>query len=330
MYIIAEVAQAHDGSLGNALSFVDAASELGIDAVKFQLHIAEEESTTRDSFRVNAFPQDADRFSYWKRTSFTYDQWHLISNRCRSKNIDLIVSPFSMMAVDICLDLNVSAFKIGSGEFFNIPLVDKCLTTGKKIIISTGLSSWSDIDQLMYRFSRFKNQIALLHCVTKYPCPLEEAGLNNVLELKARYDVDTGLSDHSGDLDVALVSAARQFEYYEAHICWSKMMFGPDTSSSLTVNDFEKLAKFNVKVSKLSTFFSKDIIADSLRDMKQLFGRSLVASVSLPAGSLLQEGHIAFKKPGGGLSWQHMDNLVGRRLINKIEKDEPFDFGNLE
>lgn len=329
MYIIAEIAQSHDGSLGNALAFIESAANVGLNSVKFQLHIAEEESTHQDKFRIDIFPQDKSRFFYWKRTSFSVDQWVLITEVCKARQIDLIISPFSNKALDLCLRLDVYALKIGSGEFFNLPLVDKCIKSGKRTIISTGMSRWADIDQLFDKYSKYKENISLLHCVTKYPCPLEEVGFNNVQEIKSRYGVKCGLSDHSGDVDIGLLAASMQLDYYEAHICWSKMMFGPDVSSSLTVSDFQRLSNFNKKVAQVMQKVSKDKIAEELSDTRTLFSKSLVAASTLEPGTVLTIDEINYKKPGGGLGWQSLGQLLGKQVIRRVEKDQPFKMNDI-
>ena len=177
MYVIAEVAQAHDGSLGNALSFIKAISKTGCDAIKFQMHYASEESTNEDKFRVNTFPQDVNRYEYWKRMEFTIEQWKMISDACSSDDIDLIISPFSNKAIDICKTLKLSALKIGSGEYQNTELLDKAFSTHRRVIVSTGMCT----DEEVLSYGKYCKQrcenLSLLQCTSKYPCNIDEIGL---------------------------------------------------------------------------------------------------------------------------------------------------------
>ena len=321
MYIIAEVAQAHDGSLGNAIAFIHAAARSKVNAIKFQMHIAEEESTEQERFRINCFPQDINRYQYWKRTSFTLNQWKIIADECRKNNIDLIVSPFSTKAVEDCQEIDVDAFKIGSGEFFNEQLVDACIQSEKKTILSTGLANWEEIGRIISKYSMHKSKLVLLHCVSN-TCPINEIGINNIGEFEKRFGVETGLSDHSGDVDVALVASSRGIKYYEAHICWSRDMFGPDTGSSLTVEEFKRLTKFDTKVIQIDNVIDKDSTASELQYMKDLFGKSIVASKDLIAGTTLTENDLSYKKPAGGLTWQQRNLLIGKTLVSSVKRDE--------
>ena len=323
MYKIAEVAQAHDGSLGNAISFVKAVASTGFDAIKFQHHIATEESTIHDQFRVGGFPQDDTRFAYWERTSFEDEEWLKISNACKENNIDLVVSPFSERSVELCEKLDVARYKIGSGEISNYSLIDKCIKTGKQVILSSGMSSWAELDDLMARYSDSLNDIGLMHCVSKYPCGLNEIGLDNVDLIKQRYRVKTGLSDHSSDGDVGKICGVLGFDFYECHVCWSRDMFGPDTSSSLTIEELRSVADFLEKYTLMKSGQDKDSIALELSKTRQLFGKRLVANLDLERGTILKNSDIGFKKPGGGMDLRDLSTVIGRRLKVSLFKDDP-------
>ena len=149
-FLIAEVGLSHEGSLGLACSMIDRAKEVGADAVKFQMHIAEEESTIKEKFRSNIFIQDKTRFDYWKRTSFTFDQWSKIKQHCKKKNIIFLCSPFSLKAVDYLKKLDVDAWKIASGEFNNLLLLNKIVQiSNKPLILSTGLTYDKEIKKVL-------------------------------------------------------------------------------------------------------------------------------------------------------------------------------------
>ena len=144
MAIIAEIAQAHDGSLGNALKFIEEAKNCGADAVKFQAR-QQAQNLPRGILRVNIFPQDSSRFNYWKRMEFSGQDWILIDQTCKKHGIDLIVSPFSVESLRLLEGLNVKYLKIGSGEITNLELISACLKTNLPIIISSGMSSWDEL-----------------------------------------------------------------------------------------------------------------------------------------------------------------------------------------
>lgn len=146
-YIIAEIAQAHDGSLGILHSYIDALASTGVDAIKFQMHIAEAESSLQEPFRVNFSYEDKTRLEYWKRTSFTLQQWKDIKKHCDEVGLEFICSPFSNLAIDWLEELNVKCYKIGSGEVNNLLMLSKIANTGKDVILSSGMSSFEELDE---------------------------------------------------------------------------------------------------------------------------------------------------------------------------------------
>ena len=146
-FIIAEIAQAHDGSLGILHSYIDALATTGIDAIKFQTHIAEAESSIHEPFRVKFSYVDDTRFDYWKRMSFTLEQWQGIKKHCDEVGLEFMSSPFSLAAVELLEAVGIQRYKIGSGEVSNLLMLDRICRTGKPIILSSGMSSMDELDQ---------------------------------------------------------------------------------------------------------------------------------------------------------------------------------------
>ncbi|WP_457618009.1 N-acetylneuraminate synthase family protein, partial [Lutibacter sp.] len=146
MKIIAEIAQAHDGNLKIAHKYIDAVSKTGVDAIKFQTHIAEAESSMYEPFRVR-FSNDKLRFDYWKRMEFTLEEWKALKRHCDDVNLEFMSSPFSNTAVDLLEKVGVKTYKVGSGEVTNFLLLEKIAQTGKPMIISSGMSSFSELDK---------------------------------------------------------------------------------------------------------------------------------------------------------------------------------------
>ncbi len=142
IYTIAEIGQAHEGSLGILHSYIDALSSTGVSAIKFQMHIAEAESSEYEPFRVKFSYEDATRFDYWKRMEFTLEQWKGIKKHCDEVGLEFLCSPFSNLAVDWLEEIGVNRYKIGSGEVNNFLLLEKIAQTKKPIILSSGMSSF--------------------------------------------------------------------------------------------------------------------------------------------------------------------------------------------
>src|SRR6187402_1590835 len=144
-YIIAEIGQAHEGSLGILYSYIDALATTGVDAVKFQMHIAEAESSGQEPFRVQFSLEDETRFDYWKRMGFSLEQWKGIKRHCETLGLDFICSPFSNLAVDWLEEMGVTQYKIGSGEVNNFLILEKIARTKKSVILSSGMSSYIEL-----------------------------------------------------------------------------------------------------------------------------------------------------------------------------------------
>ena len=322
-FVIAEVAQAHDGSLGFAHAHIDAIAKTGADAVKFQTHIAEAESTASEPWRVKFSLQDDRRFDYWKRMEFTETQWEGLKRHAEEKGLIFISSPFSVEAVELLRRIGVTAWKIASGEVSNVPMFERIADSGLPVILSTGMSRIAEIDAAMERIRARRLPVALLQCSSMYPTPPEKVGLNLMSDFRKRYGCAVGLSDHSGTIFPGLAGAALGMELLEVHITMSREMFGPDVPASVTNHELMQLIngiRFIEKMRKTPT--DKNEMADDLEEMRSLFTKSIVAGSDLKAGIRLTEHHLAIKKPGTGIPAERLSWIVGKQLTRNLKKDE--------
>jgi len=321
-YLIAEVAQAHDGSLGLAHRFIDAAKEAGADAVKFQTHFADEESTLDEQFRVNFSKQDETRFAYWKRMEFTDEQWTALAGHAREIGIGFLSSAFSHRAVDLLERLGMPAWKIASGEATSDALLDRVAATGLPVLMSTGMSGYDEIETTLGRLQWAGAPVAVLQCTSRYPTSLEEVGLNVIGELRARFACPVGLSDHSGVVFPAILALAKGADLIEAHITLNRRMFGPDVSSSLTVEEFAEVREARDAFQTMEAHpVDKDAMALALADMRQLFQKSVAVVHPLAEGTLLTRDMLTAKKPAKGIPANQIDVLVGKRLKRSATPD---------
>jgi len=323
-YLIAEVGLAHDGSLGAAYSFVDAAAETGVNAIKFQTHIPEEESSAFEQFRVNVFPQDKTRPEYWQRTAFTKEQWLKLADHTRSKGLDFLSSPFSELAVDWLEECGVAAWKIASGEVTNYPMLRKMARTQKPILLSTGMSDWSEIDSTIEFLKSHDAEIGLFQCTTSYPCPPEKWGLNIVSSMLEKYDFPIGLSDHSGTIVPSLSAATLGATLFEFHVVFHKDQFGPDTKASLTFEQTRRLVTGirNLEIARENPI-DKDQQAASLLETKKLFAKSLYAARDISANAPIATEDVAIQKPWIGIPASDFDQTIGRMTSADIKKGAP-------
>lgn len=329
--VIGEVAQAHDGSLGTAHAFIDAIADAGADAVKFQTHLAAEESTRDEPWRVRFSRQDDSRFDYWRRMEFTEPQWQGLKDHADERGLHFLSSPFSLAAVELLERIGVPAWKVASGEVTNPVLIDAMLATGKPVILSSGMSTLAELDAVVARVLEHGNELAVLQCATAYPCPPEQVGLNLVTEYLARWDCAVGLSDHSGTIFPSLAAVTLGARVLEVHVTLSRRMFGPDVVASLTDDELAELVRGVRFVESMQAHpVDKDAHAASLEDLRRTFGRSVVAKGPLAAGTVLDLGHLAFKKPGTGTLVEHVDQVVGRRLRRDLQPDDLVLLADLE
>ena len=318
-FVIAEVAQAHDGSLGYAHAFIDATADAGADAVKFQTHIADAESTLDEKFRIPLSGQDGTRWDYWRRMEFTREQWAGLAEHAARRNLVFLSSPFSPAAVELLAGIGIPAWKVGSGEAFNPSLVDQMLRHGGPILLSSGMSTWAEIAGMVAHIQGKGGEVALFQCSSRYPTPLEDVGVNIVDELRRRFALPVGLSDHSGTPWPALACLGKCIDLLEVHVTFDRRMYGPDTSSSLTFSELTMVAQANRAFAAMrASPVDKDKAAQQLEKTKAMFTKSLSPVSDLPAGTVLTAEMLTVKKPGGGLSFEQLGQVLGRRLCRDV------------
>ena len=314
-YIIAEVGQAHEGSLGMIHSYIDALAPTGVNAVKFQMHIPEAESSEFEPFRIKFSYEDATRFDYWKRMSFTLEQWKEIKNHCDQVGLDFICSPFSNLAVDWLEEIGVKSYKIGSGEVNNLLLLEKIAKTKKPIILSSGMSSYEELDKTVKFLLEKEVQISILQCTTAYPTMPEQYGFNVINELKNRYKLPIGFSDHSGKTATCIAATALGAEIIEFHIVFDRRQFGPDSTSSLTIDETATLVQ---SVQRIALALNHPIDKNSntsFNELKQIFEKSLAINNDLPEGHVLTFEDLESKKPKGfGIDASKFKEVIGKKL----------------
>ena len=299
VFVIAEVGSTHDGSFGNACRLIEVAADCGADAVKFQTHIAEAE-TTPDAPNPPYF-QGESRYDYFRRTAFDKEQWIALRELAHEKGIRMISSPFSNEAVQLLAEIGVDGLKIPSGEVTNLPMLELAAHTGKTIYLSSGMSSWQELDQAVETIRRHTDKLSLMQCTSAYPCPYERVGLNVMDEMRQRYGLPVGLSDHTLTNYAALAAVALGASRLEKHLTLSKLMYGSDAAHSAEPDQFADLVRGIRAVTRmLESPVDKDDLSD-LERMKEVFEKSVVALVDIRKGQRLTRENIGLRKPGTGL-----------------------------
>ena len=319
--LIAEIGQAHNGSLQKAHDYIDAIATTGVDAIKFQTHIAEAESSIHEPFRVKFTDEYATRFDYWKAMEFTLEQWQELKAHCDEVGLEFISSPFSNAAVDLLEEVGVNCYKIGSGEVNNFLLLEKIAQTGKPVILSSGMSSYQELDKTVNFLKSKAIEFSILQCTTAYPTQPEGYGLNVIQELKARYGVVTGYSDHSAKVETCIAAVAMGAEILEFHAVFSKNDFGPDVTSSLTIDEIKTLTEAVRNIEKALITPVDKFDNSRFAELKLIFEKSLSINKDLKAGHIIQFSDLEAKKPANkGIKASQFKNIIGKTLSRDMKQ----------
>lgn len=329
--IIAEIGNTHEGSLGLAKRFVDAAAECGVDCVKFQTHIFDAESLP-DAPNPPYF-KDEKRKEYFDRTAFNLEQWKELKRYCEEEcGVEFLSSPFSLEAIDLLEKVGVSSYKVPSGEVNNTPLLICLAETGKKVLLSSGMSSWDEIDKAIKTLQDYGcKDLVVLQCVSKYPCPPEEAGLNVIREMQDRYNIEVGYSDHTLGVAIPIAAVMMGATVIEKHFTLSKRMYGSDAKNSTEPDEFRYLVNQIRTIEKsLHNKVNKDEMMKDLEQMKTTFEKSIVSARPIEASEVIDQSMLAYKKPGDGIPARMYKKVLGSKLIKGVPSDHKFNWSDFE
>jgi len=330
-FVIAEVGLVHDGSLGSAHAFIDAVAHAGVDAVKFQTHIASAESSPGEPFRVDIFPQDENRYDYWERTAFSEDEWVELKKHAEDRGLVFMSTPFSIEAVQLLRRIGIKAWKVGSGETNNLLLLDELAKGKEPVLLSSGMSYMQELDTCVARLADQNIPVLLMQCTNRYPCPPEKLGLNMIPLYMERYKIPVGFSDHSGQLGPLLSAVTMGAKAVELHVTWHKDCFGADVKASLTIEELSLLVK-NIRILECALLnpIDKDLMAEEMEDMRLLFTKGLVAKSMILKGEVVAKNHLDAKKPCVGIPVLEYEKVIGRIPLRDIAKGESISWNDLK
>ncbi|MEP2934957.1 MAG: N-acetylneuraminate synthase family protein [Gilvibacter sp.] len=316
---IAEIGQAHHGSIDKLYAYIEAVASTGVNAIKFQTHIAAAESSIHEPFRIKMDTPDKTRYDYWKRMEFSSQEWGAIGKRCRELGLTFMSSPFSNAAVDVLEQAGVEVYKVGSGEVTNFLLLEKIAQTGKPVIISSGMSSLEELDKTVAFLKERKVAFSILQCTTSYPTKPEQYGLNVINQLKDRYQVAVGYSDHSANPATAIAAVCSGASIVEFHVILDENETGPDASSSLTIAQVYQLVK---DIKAIDTAIASPVdksSAEAFNELKSIFEKSLAVNKTLSKGHVLSFEDLEAKKPKGyGIDAAEFRDVIGKKLNRNL------------
>lgn len=331
VFIIAEIGNTHEGSVGLAKKFILAAKNSGADAVKFQTHIFEAESL--NNAPSPPYFNDETREEYFRRTSFNLQQLKDLKLYAESLNLVFLSSPFSLEAFYLLEKVGVEIYKIPSGEVTNSYLLEKISKTNKPVLLSSGMSTWDELTSAINILQQGGcSNITLLQCTSEYPCPPEKSGLNVLNDIKLRFpQINIGYSDHTLGNEVAIASVVLGAKVIEKHFTLSKLMYGSDAFNSSNPKEFKSLVISIRNIEKaINNKVDKDFISNKIFNMKTIFEKSIVSATEIKKGEAITINHLAFKKPGDGIKASNYKRLIGMKIKINVTKDYKFKLADFE
>ncbi len=324
-YIVAEMSANHNGSLDRALKTIELAKSCGASAVKLQTYLAETMTIDSDAtdFMIKGGLWDGFKLYDLYKWAETPYEWHsAIFNHAKKCDITIFSTPFDETAVDLLESLDAPAYKIASFELTDLPLIRYVASTNKPMIISTGMGSEIEIEEALTvaRDAGCKD-IILLHCISSYPAPIDQANLRQLNELSRRFNVVSGLSDHTMGSAASVAAVTIGASFIEKHFTLSRLDKGPDSDFSLEPSEFSQLCKdtYDAWAALGRIGYERQTSEEGNR----MFRRSIYFVNDLPAGAVVKSTDIRRIRPGMGLPPKYFNDLIGRRLRFGVSRGTP-------
>jgi len=330
-YIIAELSANHNGKLETALKIIEEAKKAGADAIKLQTYTADTITLDCDSedFQIRGGLWDGKTLYKLYQEAHMPWEWHAsLFEYARKLGITIFSSPFDNTAVDLLEDLNAPAYKIASFEAVDLPLIKYVASTGKPMIISTGMADAEEIQEAIDAAHEGGcKELAILHCVSGYPAPAEDYNLRTIPDMMQRFGLVTGLSDHTLDNTTAIASVALGAAIIEKHFTLNRSGGGPDDSFSLEPTEFAALCRDSKTA--WASLGRVDYGRKSSEQANVKFRRSLYFVKDLKAGDLITESAVRSVRPGYGAAPKYLDCVLGKKVISDIFANSPVVRGDL-
>ncbi|MCM1464658.1 MAG: N-acetylneuraminate synthase [Bacteroidales bacterium] len=329
MFIIAEAGVNHNGSLETAKKLVDAAAQAGADAVKFQTFKAENlvcKNAGKAKYQMETTDKEESQLDMLKKLELTPDMHKQLITYCQEKNIMFLSTPFDVDSLHFLLECGMDIIKIPSGEITNYPYLREvgrcCATAGKRIILSTGMSSLDEvkaaIEVLRANGSR---EIQVLHCNTEYPTPYEDVNLRAMLTLREELGIPAGYSDHTRGIEIPIAAAALGAVIIEKHFTLDRNMEGPDHKASLEPEELERMVAA-VRHIEVALGCAQKKPSPSEEKNIAVARKSIVAARDIKTGEVFTEENLTAKRPGSGINPMRWEEVLGKKAIRDFAEDE--------
>ncbi|MCT4628551.1 pseudaminic acid synthase [Winogradskyella sp.] len=332
-FIIAELSANHNGNLDVAIETIKAAKRCGADAIKLQTYTPDTMTIDVDNkyFQINEGTLwDGKTLHELYGEAYTPWEWHdQLFEAAEKEGLICFSSPFDLTAVDFLEKYDMPAYKIASFEIQDIPLIEYAASKGKPIIMSTGIATEEDIQLAVETCRKVgNNDIILLKCTSSYPAPLELANLNTIPDLKTRFDVEVGFSDHTYGSLAPTIAVTLGAKVIEKHFILDKNIGGPDADFSLDVNEFKEMVDQVRDAEKLLGKVSYEVSEKVKKNRK--FARSLFVVKDVKAGEIITSENVRSIRPGYGLHPKYYNQILGKSFSNNIVKGTPLNLQFIE
>ncbi|MBX3411974.1 MAG: N-acetylneuraminate synthase family protein [Pirellulales bacterium] len=320
--VVAEIGQNHNGRLALAEQLIDAAAWAGADAVKFVKRDLDWElsAAAREQPYTSPHAYGATYGEHRQALELSAEEHATLRARAASHGLLCLITASDPPSLDLALQLEVDGLKIASRDLANTPLVERIARAGRPVILSTGMSSWNEIDVAVGQLRGAEATFALLHCTSLYPTPPGEVHLRSMISLATRYDALVGFSDHTIGWLLPPLAVALGAVVIEKHFTLDRRMKGTDHACSLEPDELRQMIA-DLRQAEVALGRSDKPISPEIGAVRAKLGRSLATRHALPAGALLDESAFVMKSPGDGLGWSERSHLVGRRVARHIPAD---------
>jgi len=325
VFIVAEAGVNHTGAPALARRLVDAAAECGADAVKFQTFTVDALLTReapKAGYQVETTGAEESQREMLARLELGADRLAELRDRAAKHGLIFFSAPFDEASADALEALDVALYKVPSGEITNLPLLRHVAAKGRPVILSTGMATLEEVEQAVAAIRAAGDPpLALLHCLSAYPAPVEEVNLRAMDSLASRFGCPVGFSDHTLGIDVAVAATARGATIIEKHLTLDKTLPGPDHRASLGPAEFNAMVRaIRAVESALGDGVKRPMPSEV--DTRRVARKSLVAARVLRAGERVAAGDVASKRPGTGISPAELPRVLGLRLTRDVAVDE--------
>ena len=329
-YIIAEIGINHNGSLERAKALVDAAAAAGCDAVKFQKRRLRDLYTQEVLENPNRFEEGLQYFiPILQESEFEREEYDELVRYSRSRGMEFLCTAFDEASIDFLDPYHLPAHKVASADFTNFILLQKLAEKKKPLLLSTGMATQEEIDQVVPFLLKRNVQYALLHCISAYPTPPEDVHLHFIQTMRERYGVPVGYSGHEIGFEITLAAVAAGACLVERHVTLDRQMEGPDHSSSLEPEELKELVR-RIRLIDRAMGSSSKMMSRGVIRTREILSKSLVATRNIQPGTTIQREMVTAKAPGKGLSPLYLYELLGRRVRRHMQEDEYFKLEDLE